>query len=103
MLDSVSVRFPRNNTASTVPFHTVELFVKSTTERANRWSASGNSTRVILTGIETDGELAPWLPSDVNVLLYGDSITEGVMTLGGSTFTRACHVHCPVAPSGIQH
>jgi lysophospholipase L1-like esterase len=84
VLDTVSVVFPPNNTASTIPYHTVELVVKSTTEGANRWSASGNSTRVILTGIETDGALAPWVPSDVNVLIYGDSITEGVLTLGGS-------------------
>ena len=80
----VTVVIPPNNTANTVPFHTVELMVKSTTERANRWASSGNSTRVILTGIETDGSIAPWIPSDVNVLIYGDSITEGVLTLGGS-------------------
>ena len=36
------------------------------------------------TGIESDGVLAPWVPSDLNVLIYGDSITEGVLTLGGS-------------------
>ena len=62
-----------------MPYHTVELFVKSTTERANRWKATGPSTRVVLTGIEVaaDGELAPWVPLDVNVLIYGDSITEG--------------------------
>ena len=38
----------------------------------------------MLTGLETDGLLAPWLPSDANVLIYGDSITEGALTLGGS-------------------
>lgn len=84
VMESVSVAIPPNNTAGTVPFHTVELFVKSTTERANRWLATGTSTRVILTGIECDGTLAPWIPSDVNLLIYGDSITEGVLTLGGS-------------------
>jgi len=84
VMDSVSVVIPPNNTAHTVPYHTIELFVKSTTERANRWSATGKSTRIILTGIETDGLLAPWVPQDVNVLIYGDSITEGVLALGGS-------------------
>jgi len=84
VMDTVSVVFPTNNTHGDVPYHTVELFVKSTTERANRWSASGNSTRLILTGIETDGKLAAWIPADVNILIYGDSITEGVLTLGGS-------------------
>ena len=84
VLDTVAISIPPNNTANTVPFHTVTLLVKSTTERANRWSATGNSTRVILTAIETNGALAPWVPSDVNILVYGDSITEGVMALGGS-------------------
>jgi hypothetical protein len=84
VLPTVSVAIPVNNTHGDVPYHTVELFVKSTTERANRWAATGPSTRVILTGIETDGKLAPWIPSDVNVLVYGDSITEGVLALGGS-------------------
>lgn len=84
VMDTVSVVIPSNNTANTVPYHTIELFVKSTTERANRWKATGNGTRIMLTGIETDGKLAPWVPSDINVLVYGDSITEGVMTLGGS-------------------
>ena len=82
--NSVSVSIPPNNTATTVPYHTVELFVKSTTERANRWQAAGPSTRIVLTGIETDGKLAPWVPLDVNILIYGDSITEGVLALGGS-------------------
>jgi lysophospholipase L1-like esterase len=92
VLDTVTVTIPPNNTATTVPpttrvfvpYHTVELFVKSTTERANRWKAEGPSTRVILTGIECDGLLAPWLPQDVNILVYGDSITEGVLALGAS-------------------
>jgi len=84
VLETVAVAFPPNNTHGDIPFHTVELLVKSTTQTANRWSASGNSTRVIITGIESDGQLAPWIPSDVNVLIYGDSITEGVVTLGGS-------------------
>jgi len=84
VLDKVTVTFPPNNTAATVPYHSIELFVKSTTERANRWAAGGSSTRVVLTGIECDGNLDQWLPVDVNVLVYGDSITEGVLTLGGS-------------------
>ena len=85
VLPTVSVQIPPNNTnAQSIPYHSVELFVKSTTERAQRWSASGGQTRVNVTGIETDGVLASWVPSDVNVLIYGDSITEGVMTLGGT-------------------
>ena len=100
-LDTVSVTIPRNNTPGSVPFHSVELFVKSTTERANRWSATGNSTRVILAGIDTDGTLAPWLPSDVNVLIYGDSITEGVLTLGGSQHFDTDHNDASVVYSHV--
>lgn len=81
--DVVAVSIPSNNTAD-IEYHSVELFVKSTTETANRWKATGDSTRIILAGVETDGELAPWIPSDANLLIYGDSITEGVLTLGGS-------------------
>jgi lysophospholipase L1-like esterase len=84
VLSVVTVEIPVNNTHGDVPYHSVELFVKSTTETANRWSATGPSTRVILTGIVTDGTLAPWIPNNVNVLIYGDSITEGVLCLGGS-------------------
>eukprot|EP00947_MAST-08B_sp_MAST-8B-sp1_P002103 g2103.t1 len=84
VLPTVSVSIPANNTHGDVPYHTVELFVKSTTESKQRWAATGQTTRVILTGITTDAQLAPWIPSDVNILVYGDSITEGVLTLGGS-------------------
>ena len=86
VMERVAVAAPANN--SNLPFHSVELFVKSTTEAQNRWAAAGapNSTRVVLTGVETEdgGALAAWLPADVNVLVYGDSITEGVLTLGNS-------------------
>jgi lysophospholipase L1-like esterase len=84
VLPILSVDIPVNNTHGDVPYHSAELFVKSTTETANRWSATGASTRIILTGIVTDGVLAPWIPSNLNVLIYGDSITEGVLCLGGS-------------------
>jgi hypothetical protein len=67
-----------------VPYHTLEVMVKSTTERANRWFTGVNSTRVIFTGLITDGELVPFLGPTLNVLIYGDSITEGVLTLGGA-------------------
>ena len=84
VLPVVNVSIPPNNTNGDVPYHSCELFVKSTTETASRWSATGPSTRVVLTGITTDGLLAPWVPSSANLLIFGDSITEGVLTLGGS-------------------
>ena len=66
-----------------VPYHLLELAVKSTTETQNRWNA-GNSTRVAFTGLGLANgatTLAP-LPSPLKFLIYGDSITEGVRTLG---------------------
>ncbi len=81
---SIAVAIPANNTHGDVPYHSLEVFVKSTTERANRWLAGVPSTRVVLTGLVTDGPLAAWLPAPARVLVYGDSITEGVLTLGGS-------------------
>ena len=92
VMERVTVVAPANN--SNLPFHSVELFVKSTTESQNRWMAGApNSTRVALTGVETegDGALAAWLPADVNILVYGDSITEGVLTLGNSQLHDTDH------------
>lgn len=80
----VPVYVPINNTHGDVPFHTLEVIVKSMTERANRWAVGVPSTRVVFTGLVTDGELLSWIPAPLNLLIYGDSITEGVLTLGGS-------------------
>ena len=68
VLSSVNVTIPANNTRGDVPYHSCELFVKSTTETANRWSAQGASTRVVLTGIVTDGLLAQWIPASANIV-----------------------------------
>jgi lysophospholipase L1-like esterase len=68
-----------------VPYHLLEVVVKSTTETQNRWNA-GNSTRVVFKGLTLDAGaalLAP-LKAPKNLLIYGDSITEGVRTLGES-------------------
>ena len=45
VMNTVSVVIPTNDTHGDVPYHSVELFVKSTTERANRWYPNKNSTR----------------------------------------------------------
>ncbi len=66
-----------------VPYHLLEVVVKSTTETQNRWNA-GNSTRVLFKGLTLDAGatlLAP-LAAPKRLLIYGDSITEGVRTLG---------------------
>ena len=80
----VQVNIPVNNTHGDVPYHTLEVIVKSMTETANRWAVGVPSTRVIFTGLVTDGNLGEWLQAPLNLLIYGDSITEGVLTLGGS-------------------
>ena len=81
---SISVDIPKNNTHGDVPWHTLTVIIKSTTETANRWAATGQSTRVIFTGLIIDGDVSQFIPSTANMLIYGDSITEGVLTLGGS-------------------
>ena len=62
--------------------HMLEVIVKSTTETKARWAPQ--STAVVFTGISlADGAVAR-APArkKYNVLVYGDSITEGVRTLG---------------------
>ena len=83
---TISLAVPANLTHGDVPWHTLEVMVKSTTERANRWNPAAPSTRVVFTGLTlaAGGAVAAWLPKDANLLIYGDSITEGVLTLGGS-------------------
>ena len=72
---------------SASPKHIIEVIIKSTTETENRWDSNVASTAVVFTGIELDaiGAAAPLeLPrrKPFNVLIYGDSITEGVRTMG---------------------
>jgi len=61
--------------------HLLELIVKSTSEKLNRWSNS--ETMVNLTGFVIDRGQELYLPHRraKNVLIYGDSITEGVRTV----------------------
>lgn len=66
-----------------VSYHLLEVVVKATTETQNRWN-TGNSTRVIFTGLTLAVSavvLAPQVAGKT-ILFYGDSITEGVRTLG---------------------
>jgi len=69
-----------------ITFHFLEVIVKSTTERANRWLANQPSTKVIFAGLYLDAlaKVFPVQAASTNVLIYGDSITEGVRTLGES-------------------
>ena len=82
----VPISVPANLTHGDVPYHFLEVFVKSMTERANRWAAGVPSTRVVFTGLalEAGAKVTQPVPQAMNILIYGDSITEGVLTLGGS-------------------
>lgn len=66
-----------------VPYHLLEVVVKAMTETQNRWNA-GTSTRLVFTGIGLAAGAAVLAPltAPLRVLAYGDSITEGVRTLG---------------------
>ena len=67
-------------TCSASPKHLLQVIVKSQTETKSRWSPQ--STAVVFTGIETGGPLTLPRRRKFNVLIYGDSITEGVRTMG---------------------
>ena len=70
---TIVLTVPVNLTHGDVPYHALEVVVKSTTERANRWAADQPSTRVIFTGLLLDAGavVAAFFPSDVNLLIYG--------------------------------
>lgn len=71
--------------ASSLPnrYHLVEVILKSTSGGLTRW-ASNSQTMLTITGLELDPEenvIAPQARS-CNILIYGDSITEGRATNG---------------------
>jgi len=67
----------------TAPWHTLEVFIKSTTETQTRW-AENAPTAVIVTSIQIASGASYKAPSTRpnRAIFYGDSITEGVRTLG---------------------
>ena len=69
-----------------VPYHLLEVYVKSSTETANRWNTGVNSTQVRFTGLTLAAGAAILATQTAprRLLIYGDSITEGVRTLGES-------------------
>ena len=62
--------------------HLLELVIKSTSETIDRWNRQ--ATAVALTGIVLDAGATARAPSrkPYSVLVFGDSITEGVRTAG---------------------
>ena len=73
---------PDYATTHSVTHHFLEVIVKSTTETRSRWAPQ--DTAVIFSGITLDDGATARAPRrrQHNVLIYGDSITEGVRTLG---------------------
>lgn len=66
--------------------HLVEVIIKSTTQTANRWNVSGGvlpATAVDITGLGIDASGSCTAPTrrTHNILIYGDSITEGVRSV----------------------
>jgi hypothetical protein len=84
---TLAVTIPAASTGNTdIPYHFLEVFVKSTTETGNRWNTGSNSTQVRFTGLTlaAGAAILATQKAPYNVIVYGDSITEGVRTLGES-------------------
>lgn len=81
---SISCPLPQGTAGNAdFPYHGLELMVKSTTETQNRWNVP-SATAVSFSGLTLDAGavvLAP-VAKPASVLIYGDSITEGVRTVG---------------------
>ncbi|MGI4789090.1 MAG: GDSL-type esterase/lipase family protein [Janthinobacterium lividum] len=62
--------------------HLLEVVIKSTSETIDRWNSQ--ATAVVFTGVVLDTGASVRLPvrKPYNILIYGDSITEGVRTAG---------------------
>ena len=78
---SVSCPVPPDTGAA--PFHSLELVVKSTSETMNRWNVAAPGTAVVFTGLTLAPGSAVVAPAALpcDILLYGDSVMEGVRTL----------------------
>ena len=77
---SVAAAVPADTAA--LPFHLLEVVVKSTSEGLPRWSAPG-ATTVVVAGLTLARGAAVAAPAGLptRVLFFGDSITEGVRTV----------------------
>lgn len=86
---SITLTIPASTDGNAdIPYHLLEVIVKATTETANRWNNVGSATgtAVIFTGLTVDfgAVVVAQLAAPKTVLIYGDSITEGVRTVGES-------------------
>jgi hypothetical protein len=68
---NLTIAVPVNLTHGDVPYHYLRVSVKSMTERAARWAATGPTTRVVFTGLqlEAGAVLGPTVASNMNILM----------------------------------
>ncbi len=68
--------------------HILEVVIKSTSETIDRWSTQ--KTAVVFTGLTLDAGAIVAAPvrKPFNILIYGDSITEGVLVNGSQGFAN---------------
>jgi hypothetical protein len=75
----IPVTIPPNNELGGMPYHTLEIIVKSTTENGNRWLADQQSVRVVFRGLQLAlpsgpnssipaPAVAAWLPAVANIV-----------------------------------
>ncbi|MGI3777961.1 MAG: hypothetical protein ACRYGC_11785 [Janthinobacterium lividum] len=80
---AASVSCPVPAQTASAPFHSLELVVKSTSERVNRWDAAAPGSAVVFTGLSLASGARVVAPAAApcDVLFYGDSVMEGVRVL----------------------
>lgn len=64
--------------------HVVQVVIDGITEREDKWSGEKG---VAFTGLICDGDVVAVKPQQKRILFYGDSITEGIMTLSGNAIS----------------
>lgn len=77
---TIVVTLPSNT--SQYPYHLIEVMVKSTSQTINRWNSPSN-TAIVFTGLTLGPGQTVAVPQILskNIIVLGDSITEGVRTV----------------------
>ncbi|MBQ8189059.1 MAG: hypothetical protein IJZ44_04685 [Lachnospiraceae bacterium] len=73
--------------------HIVTVVIDGLTEREDKWYSE---IGIAFRGIESNGEICGVLPKQKRIFFIGDSLTEGIMTLGGdaiSDYNSAMHAY----------
>ena len=81
---AIPLSIPDETKAAT--FHTLEVIFKSEDITLNRWNTDAVGTAVKFTGLSLDAGATVHAPAllPCNLLIFGDSIAEGVRTVGES-------------------